>query len=150
MTPGYVLFRVGERSFAFSLSETREIVRLTGIERLPGTRPPLVGVIMLRGTPLPVLDLRGANAADDHGDVLVMEVNGDLVGIAVDAVLAVLAAKDLPEADEAPAKALPSYVIGLRRSASGPVLLVDLQRMLDIVAEGWSDSLPGSGSILAS
>jgi chemotaxis signal transduction protein len=111
----------------------------------------MVGVITLRGIPLPVLDLRGAGAAEDHGDVLVMEVAGDPVGVAVDAVLAVLAPKDLPEAAEAPAKSLPSYVIGLRRSARGPVLLVDLQRMLDVTAEGWVDSLPGGGaSILAS
>jgi chemotaxis signal transduction protein len=149
--PGYVMFRLAHQSFALSLDQTREIVRLNGIERLPGTRPPMAGVIVLRGNPLPVLDLRAAGAADDVGDVLVMDVAGDPVGVAVDEVLAVLSASDLPEADEPPAKTLPSYVIGLRRNASGPVLLVDMQRMLDVTAEGWIQSLASGGAaVLAS
>lgn len=151
MIPGYVMFRLAQQTFALSLDQTREIVRLNGLERLPGTRPPMVGVILLRGNPLPVLDLRAAGAADDNGDVLVMDVAGDAVGVAVDEVLAVLSASDLPEADEPPAKTLPAYVIGLRRNASGPVLLVDMQRMLDITSEGWIQSLASGGAaVLAS
>jgi purine-binding chemotaxis protein CheW len=141
MIAGYVRFRLGEQSFALSLDQVREIVRLDGLEPLPGMSAPLAGMIVLRGNPLPVLDLRAAGAAGRAGDVLVMDVDGSPVGVAVDEVLAVLAAADLPESDQGASKALPSYVIGVRRAASGPVLLVDLQRMLDICAEGWTDSL---------
>jgi purine-binding chemotaxis protein CheW len=146
---GYVMFRLGQRTFALRLDEVREILRLDGLERLPGTRPPMAGVIVLRGNPLPVLDVRAPGAADDDGDVLVMDLAGDTVGVAVDEVLAVLSADELPEAAEAPAKSLPSYVVGVRRNASGPVLLVDLQRLLDVCAEGWTDSLPGAGVLTA-
>jgi purine-binding chemotaxis protein CheW len=142
MIPGYVMFRLGQQTFALSLDEVREIVRLGGLEPLPGMRPPMAGVIVLRGSPLPVLDLRTAGTTQD-GDVLVMAVEGDPVGVAVDEVLAVLSAADLPEAAEPAAKTLPSYVVGVRRSAAGPVLLVDLQRMLDVCAEGWIDALAG-------
>jgi purine-binding chemotaxis protein CheW len=143
MIPGYVMFRLGQRTFALSLDEVHEIVRLAGLEALPGTRPPMAGVIVLRGNPLPVLDVRSATSASsaDEGDVLVMDVNGDQVGVAVDEVLAVLSAADLPESAEAPPRALPSYVVGVRRNAGGPVLLVDMQRMLDVCAAGWTDSL---------
>jgi purine-binding chemotaxis protein CheW len=151
MIPGYVLFRLGHQSFALSLSDTREIVRLSGLDRLPGTRPPMAGMIVLRGNPLPVLDLRAAGASDTSGDVLVMEVAGDPVGVAVDEVLAVVSPAELPEAPEPPAKTLPSYVIGLRRNAAGPVLLVDLQKMLDVTAEGWIQALASGGAaVLAS
>jgi purine-binding chemotaxis protein CheW len=149
--PGYVLFRLAAQTFALSLDQAREIVRLQGLERLPGTRPPMAGLIVLRGTPVPVLDLRGAGAADDEGDVLVLDVAGDPVGVAVDEVLAVLPAEALPEAAEAPARTLPSYVVGLHRHAGRPVLRVDLQRMLDVTAQGWVQSLESSGSgVLAS
>jgi purine-binding chemotaxis protein CheW len=148
---GFVRFRLGAQSFALALCDVREIVRLSGLERLPGTVPPMAGVILLRGYPLPVLDLRAPGSADDDGDVLVIELAEGLVGVAVDEVLAVVSAADLPEAAEAPAKALPPYVIGLRRDASGPVLLVDLQRMLDVTSQGWAESLPiGSASALLS
>jgi chemotaxis signal transduction protein len=151
MIPGYVMFRLAQQTFALSLDQTREIVRLNGLERLPGTRPPMAGIIVLRGNPLPVLDLRAPGAADNEGDVLVMDVAGDPVGVAVDEVLAVLSANELPEAAEAPAKTLPAYVVGLRRNASGPVLLVDMQRMLDVTAEGWIQSLASGGAaVLAS
>jgi chemotaxis signal transduction protein len=151
MIPGYVMFRLGQQTFALSLNEAREIVRLNGLEQLPGTKPPMAGVIVLRGNPLPVLDLRAAGSSYDTGDVLVMDIAGDPVGVAVDEVLAVLSAADLPEADEAPAKTLPPYVIGIRRRAGVPVMLVNLQRMLDVTSQGWIQSLASGGAaVLAS
>ena len=138
-TPGYVLFQLGQRTFATALTDVREIVRLTGLEALPGSKPPLAGVLVLRGTPLPVLDVR-ENGAPDGGDVLVLDLEGDNVGVAVDGVLAVLPPDELPEADR-PARTLPSYVIGVRRHQGAPVMLVDLHRLLDVTAQGWTERL---------
>lgn len=145
MSVGFVLFRLGERTFATRLDEVREIVRLQGLERLPGTTPPLAGVIVLRGMPLPVLDVRAAGSADDSGDVLVIDTGADTVGVAVDEVSAVLHPDELPEGDTAP-KALPSYVVGVHTYAGRPVLLVNLQALLDTTAAGWQDSLPDAVS----
>lgn len=131
MTTGYVMFRLAERTFATPIDDVREIVRLEGLERLPGSRPPLVGVIVLRGVPVPVYDVRGGDPAPAQaGDVLVMELDGETVGIAVDGVVAVLGPDELP-AGAAASRALPSYVVGVRRYAGSPVLLVDLQLLLD-------------------
>ncbi len=55
---GLVTFRVGSREYATPLADVREVVRLQGLADLPGMRPPLAGVLDLRGTALPVLDLR--------------------------------------------------------------------------------------------
>jgi chemotaxis signal transduction protein len=143
MTTGYVLFRLAARTFATPLDEVREIVRLDGIETLPGARPPLAGVIVLRGVPLPVLDVRTdrSNATVEvRGDVLVMDVADDTLGVAVDQVIAVLPPEELPEAAAAP-RSLPSYVVGVRRYRDEPVLLVDLQLLLDATAVGWESAL---------
>jgi purine-binding chemotaxis protein CheW len=146
---GYVLFRLGERRFVTKLDEVREIVRLSGLEALPGMRPPLTGVVVLRGTPLPVLDVRGAQeVGTDGGDVLVMNVDGDAVGVAVDQVLAVLGGDQL-QAGEPPAKALPDYVVGVRRDAKGPLLLVDLNLLLDVTTTGWRDALAEQAAVEA-
>jgi chemotaxis signal transduction protein len=138
---GFVMFRLGERTFATPLDEVREIVRLQGLERLPGTTPPLAGVIVLRGAPLPVLDVRAAGAPDDSGDVLVIDTGADTVGVAVDEVSAVLHPDELPPGDAAP-KALPGYVVGVRSYGGRPVLLVDVRGLLDTTAAGWQESLP--------
>jgi purine-binding chemotaxis protein CheW len=143
---GYVLFRLAEQTFATPLDEIREIVRLEGLEKLPGTRPPLAGVIVLRGAPLPVLDIRAVATSEDadasaRGDVLVMDVADDTAGVAVDAVVAVLGPDELPEAADAASRSLPSYVVGVRRHAGQPVLLVDVHRLLDVTAADWADAL---------
>lgn len=140
MTSGFVVFLIGERRLATPLDEVREIVRLDGLQDLPGMRPPLAGIVVLRGAPLPVLDVRPGGPAGRRGDVLVLEVDGDPFGVAVDQVEAVLPTDELPEAD-APARTLPSYVVGVRRGAAGPVLLVDLHRLLDSTRAGWAEAV---------
>jgi purine-binding chemotaxis protein CheW len=142
MTTGYVTFRLADRVFATPLDEVREIVRLSGLETLPGMVPPLAGVVVLRGAPLPVFDLRGPGAPGDRGDVLVLQRSPDeLVGVAVDGAEAVLGSDELADPTPAPAS-LPAYVVEVRRGAGGPVLLVDLERLLDTVAAGWQAALP--------
>jgi chemotaxis signal transduction protein len=130
MSTGFVMFRLGPRSFATSLDDVLEIVRLQGLEPIPGAVPPLAGVLELRGVPLPVMDVRAAGSSAEEGDVLVMLLDGDPIGVAVDSVDAVLHPDQLGDA-QPPAKVLPSYVIGVCPSATGPVLLVDLRLMLD-------------------
>lgn len=127
MTTGYVVFRLGERTFAAELDDVREIVRLDGLQSLPGAQPPLAGLLVVRGAPLPVFDVRSASAA--RGDVLVVAgSDGEEVGIAVDAVDAVLAPDRLSVTGDRPS-ALPAYVVGVCRGPDGPVLLVDLRRL---------------------
>ena len=52
MTSGYVMFRLDDHTFATPLETVREIIRLAGVEPLPGTTPPMAGVLVLRGLPL--------------------------------------------------------------------------------------------------
>lgn len=140
MSAGFVLFRLGDRTFATPLDAVREIVRLSGLQALPGMTRPLAGVIVLRGLPLPVLDVR-ESGDDDRGDVLVIDAGADSVGVAVDAVSAVLHPDELPAADAAPSTSLPAYVVGVRQRAGNPVLLVDLNLLLDVTAAGWPEQL---------
>ena len=74
---GLVTFRLGAREYATPLRAVREVVRLAGLVDLPGMTPPLAGVLDLRGTPLPVLDLREGAGPGAPGDVLVLERAGE-------------------------------------------------------------------------
>src|SRR3954465_7885077 len=134
---GYVTFRLGEREFAAPLGGVREVLRLDGLVALPGMTAPMAGVVELRGTPLPVMDLRAAGS-EDRGDVLVLMDGDDAIGVAVDAVVAVRDCNDLlrPGPDVSVPVGLPGYVIQVLRDTATdrPVLLVDLRRMLDLVA----------------
>jgi len=137
---GLVTFRLGQREYATPLRAIREVVRLAGLADLPGMTPPLAGVLELRGTALPVLDLRVHPAPGSRGDVLVLEaglpdgshglVDSSSVGIAVDQVRAVVGAHELSPAGAPMQKGvLPDYVVEVLRDDLGVVFLVDLERM---------------------
>ncbi len=134
---GLVTFRLGAREYATSLSTVREVVRLSGLEDLPGMTPPLAGVLDLRGDSLPVLDLRPV--ADGRGDVLVLSGGpAGSVGVAVDEVRAVVEDGLLrPSGDGAPVEGvLPDYVLQVLRGDRGLVFLVDLSAMVDSARAG--------------
>jgi purine-binding chemotaxis protein CheW len=134
---GFVTFRLGDRQFACRLDEVREVVRLEGLDVLPGMTPPISGLLELRGNPLPVVDLRAGSPAATRGDVLVMASGIDAVGAIVDQVNAVHDEDELVSSGERPS-GLPDYVIDVLRHAgvsmgrAGPVLLVDLQALLSV------------------
>jgi purine-binding chemotaxis protein CheW len=134
---GFVTFRLGDRQFACRLDEVREVVRLEGLDVLPGMTPPISGLLELRGNPLPVVDLRVGSPVGTRGDVLVMASGIDAVGAIVDQVNAVHDEDELVSSGERPS-GLPDYVIDVLRHAgvstgrAGPVLLVDLQALLSV------------------
>lgn len=132
MSSGLITFTLGERDYATLLSSVREVVRLEGLADLPGMSRPLAGVIDLRGTALPVLDLRISPEPGDRGDVLVLEGESDgaLVGVAVDRVRAVVEAGELAKGGGPRGGELPGYVVEVLRGADGPVFLVDLGLMV--------------------
>ena len=132
MSGGLVTFVLGERVYATPLSSIREVVRLEGLADLPGMVAPLAGVLDLRGTALPVLDLRSGATAETRGDVLVMEGSSEdsLVGVAVDRVRAVVGDDELGQGGSA-GDELPAYVVEVLRDASGPVFRVDLPQMVE-------------------
>jgi purine-binding chemotaxis protein CheW len=135
---GYITFRLGDRQLACRLDEVREVVRLEGLDVLPGMTPPITGLLELRGNPLPVVDLRvGGTDQPTRGDVLVMASGIDALGAIVDQVTAVHDEDELVSLGER-ASGLPDYVIdvvrhvGVSAGRGGPVLLVNLQALLSV------------------
>ncbi|MGH8894653.1 MAG: chemotaxis protein CheW [Actinomycetes bacterium] len=131
---GYVTFVMSGRRLAGRLGEVREVVRATGIEPLAGARAPVTGLLVLRGTPLPVVDLRSAADAGDTGDLLVLQTPDGALGLAVDEVLAVLGPDELVTGPGVAAPGLPAYVLDVRHDAAGaPVLVVSLTALAGLV-----------------
>jgi chemotaxis signal transduction protein len=134
---GYVTFLMGGREMAGQLTEVREVVRAVGVEPLTGSRAPVTSLLILRDLPLPVVDLRTEADAGDLGDVLVLVPDGaGALGLAVDHVLAVLAADELSpiDKDHGQSAALPPYVLEVRRNSAGrPVFVVSLRALAGFV-----------------
>ena len=133
---GFVTFVVEGRTLSGRLDEVREVVRATGIEPLAGARAPVTGLLVLRGQPVPVVDLRSGSVDDDAtGDVLVLQVTDGVLGLAVDEVVAVLGEDELVPAEGHRGVGLPTYVLEVRRDATGaPVFLVSLTALAGLVS----------------
>jgi purine-binding chemotaxis protein CheW len=124
----YVTFRLDGRDFATRIELVREVVRLSELVTLPGMAAPLAGVLDLRGTSLPVVDVRGAGHGGP-GDVLVLHDGERTYGFVCDAVAAVVGSETLVPEESGVGSSMPAYVEGVLRGDAGPVFLVDVRRM---------------------
>lgn len=93
----FVTFVVADHSYGIDIFSVREIRVWTGATPLPNSPPALRGVINLRGTIIPVVDLRilfhGSPADTDNGRVIVIvSLNGGSKGLLVDSVTDITAA----------------------------------------------------------
>ena len=123
----YVTFRLGGRDFATRIQLVREVVRLSELVTLPGMRPPLAGVLDLRGVSLPVVDVRPEPGP--HGDVLVLHGDDAAYGFVCDSVSAVVGGETLVPEGTGIRDTLPEYVEAVLRGEAGPVFLVDVHVM---------------------
>jgi purine-binding chemotaxis protein CheW len=93
-----VSFKLGKELYGIEITKVREIILITEITRIPETPHFLKGLINLRSTVIPVIDLRarfGLPEADlsDESRIMVLQACGKTIGIMVDAVSEVLRVK---------------------------------------------------------
>jgi len=89
-----VSFRVGEQEFGLNVFQVERILRYERPAPLPKSPDFLEGVVTFEGTPVPVVDLRKrlsmkAEQADETR-MMVLDIEGNRVGIVVDQVLDVM------------------------------------------------------------
>lgn len=98
-TMQYLTFKLGEENFAIDVIKAQEILDYVAPTRVPQTPSFMLGVINLRGSVVPVIDLRckfGMSEAERTRDscIIVMEIDVDgektVVGTLVDSVQEVL------------------------------------------------------------
>ncbi len=90
-----IAFSIGEQTYGVEITTVREIRAWNGATPLPNTREFVRGVINLRGTIVPIFDLRarfgeGVTSPTKNHVVVVMSVGDKWVGILVDAVSDIL------------------------------------------------------------
>lgn len=54
----YLTFQLGDELFAFDVLRTNEVLEVSQVTRIPGSSESMIGVINLRGSVVPVVDLR--------------------------------------------------------------------------------------------
>jgi len=130
-------FRIGNEMYGVRIGSVREIVRVPEITSVPSAPEMIEGVINLRGKIIPVMDLRKRFGLteivqDKRNRILVVELDGKLIGLIVNAASEVL---KIPPSDiEAPgsvfAEGESSYVTGVGKLKGRLVILLDINKLL--------------------
>jgi len=131
-----VSFKVGEEHYGIDIQLVREIRAWSATTQLPNTPEFVRGVINLRGTIVPILDLRarfgqGGTEPSNAHVVIVVQVGSRTVGILVDAVSDIVT---LPKGDIKPIPALEGSgasdcLEGLVTVAEQMIALVSVERV---------------------
>lgn len=144
-----VVFELAGEAYGVNVAQVQSIIPMQEIVTVPGAPPFIEGVVNLRGTVVPVIDLRHRfnlalpeNGQIDDGDskrkkkpvIVIAELDDLLAGLVVDKVTEVT---KIPEAAiEPPSPLLTSvdttYLRGIGKFNERPVILLDLARVFSL------------------
>jgi len=132
-----IAFSIGEETYSVEITTVREIRAWNGATPLPNTREFVRGVINLRGTIVPIFDLRarfgeGQTSPTKTHVVVVMSVGEKFVGILVDAVSDILTISkdDVHPVPESNSSGDGELLRGIITHNSRMVGLIDLQAIV--------------------
>lgn len=140
-TNQFLTFLLGGQDFGVEILQVREIRNFTKLTPIPNMPASIKGVLNLRGTVVPIVDLRirlgmAPVEYDRFTVIIVVNVNQRVMGVVVDAVSDVLNvdADALVATPEMGASADTSFVTGLAKSEDRLVTLLNFERLLDVDA----------------
>jgi chemotaxis signal transduction protein len=127
-----VVLRTGEERFGLALDAVQECDRPQGLAALPGTPSFWRGLVNLRGTLHPVLDLRAAlggpaTPEDDDPRVCIVAAGGVVAGLLVEEVEGIVRVRD---EDLAPALPAAGGVDAWRGITADLVAVIDHEKLL--------------------
>ena len=143
VTTQYLTFKLGEEVYAVDISKVREVLDFTTVTKVPRTPDFMRGVINLRGSVVPVVDLAlkfglPESPITRRTCIVVVEVDLDgeraVMGVMADAVSQVL---DLGGGDIEPPPAFGTrvhmeYLLGMGKAGKKFILLLDIDRILSV------------------
>jgi purine-binding chemotaxis protein CheW len=113
------IFRVGNEKYGMDISNIKEVTRHHPITRVPKVPRFIEGVINLRGTVIPIVDMRkrfdlGPIVPGKKTRVIIISVEGKIVGVMVDEAREVIR---IPKAEIMPA---PKIIRGIESEYNHP------------------------------
>lgn len=132
-----VSFRLADEEYGIEIKKVREIILVGEITRVPQTPPYVKGLINLRSTVIPIIDLKlrfglPETAPTDETRIVVANVAGKTIGVIVDAVSEVLRISQEQIAPPPPTVAGlgREYLVGLARLKERLLILLDIEKIM--------------------
>ncbi|MCG6551665.1 MAG: chemotaxis protein CheW [Candidatus Magnetominusculus sp. LBB02] len=138
-----VAFTLGTEDYAVNILKVQEINRMTEITMVPNAQPYVEGVINLRGKVIQVMSLRKKfgieeKPSDESSRIMIVDLQGVLIGLIVDAVSEVLRVPlDLVEPAPPMGTIINSeFIYGVAKINDRLIILLDIDKMLDRASAG--------------
>ncbi|GFO61763.1 chemotaxis protein CheW [Geomonas silvestris] len=129
--------RMADGLYAVDIMRIKEIIRLPKLAPLPRALPFVEGVINLRGSVIPVVDLRKRFGLPlcEHPEtarLLILSISGQQLGLVVDEVteMITISLRDLKPPPRGVRAVGSEYLIGLALVEEVPVLLLNIDSLL--------------------
>lgn len=132
-----VTFKVSDEEYGVDILSVQEIIRHTGITRVPNAPSFVEGILNLRGKVIPIIDLRKrfglpTKQPDEQTRIVVFSLASGVIGCQVDSVSEVLR---LPSTMVDPPPAVvagvdSTYILGVGRLSGRLLILLDFNQVL--------------------
>lgn len=133
----FLTFNLGEELYGVDILRVQEIKGYTAVTKIPNTPSHIKGVLNLRGTIVPIIELRtkfGMPTIDytTFTVIIVVVVRDKVIGLVVDSVSDVLNIdkKDIQAPPQFGAKVDVGFLNGIGKSGDKLVALLDMDRLL--------------------
>jgi purine-binding chemotaxis protein CheW len=139
-TVQYLTFKLSDEVFALDVAKVREILEITNITKVPQTPDFMRGVINLRGSVVPVIDMRlkfGMSATEQTVNtcIIVVEINMDgdttVLGALADSVQEVveMEPENIEAAPHIGTKLNADFIKGMGKVDSRFVMILDIDKV---------------------
>lgn len=136
-TDQFVTFIIGNEVFGVEVLKVQEIIGMTHITHVPNTLPYMKGVINLRGSVVPVIDMRKKIGLEEieytaFTVIIITEVRGRLIGMIVDSVQDVVAipVEKIQDAIHFTSQVATDYIKGIGQVDNNLVIILDVDKLL--------------------
>ncbi len=133
----FLAFTLGQEEYGIDILKVQEIRGYEAVTRIANAPVFVKGVINLRGIIVPVVDMRikfnlGAPTYDQFTVVIILNINGRIVGMVVDSVsdVTTLTADQIKPAPDMDTTFNSDYLIGLGTIDERMLILVDIDKLM--------------------
>ena len=139
----YLTFKLGEETFGIDIANIREVLKLPDVTHIPGTHEYVRGVINVRGSVVPVVDLKrkfghGTSEAGRLSRVIIVESvlrdKKTILGAMADSVEEVVPLRDdqIDPAPEVGVELKSTFVLGIGKHNDRFIILLDIVRIFSV------------------
>ncbi|MGR3317881.1 MAG: chemotaxis protein CheW [Candidatus Anammoxibacter sp.] len=133
----FLTFVLDDEEYGIEILKVREIIGMMAVTPVPQSSPRLKGIINLRGQIIPVFDLRlifGMVERDHDSEtcIIIVDVNGNLVGVIVDTVSEVMSVKEdeVEAGSDLEKKVKAQFILGISKVEGKIRILIEIEKVL--------------------